>query len=69
MPELFFAPACHWKSIRPGYFSLTWTWTGWSNWFFSGLLGACVMYTSDKSKKNLDLTISTLDDYLARISI
>jgi len=36
---------------------------------FSGLLGACVMYTSDKSPQNLDRTISTLDDYLARISI
>lgn len=31
---------------------------------FSGLLGACVMYTSDKSRKNLDLTINTLMEYL-----
>ncbi len=36
---------------------------------FSGLLGACVMYTSDKSVKNLDLTISTIDEYLAGICI
>ncbi len=34
---------------------------------FAGLLGACVMYTSDKSKQNLDLTINTLTDYLTRI--
>ncbi len=36
---------------------------------FSGLLGACVMYTSDKSVKNLGLTISTIDEYLAGICI
>lgn len=36
---------------------------------FSGLLGACVMYTSDKSKKNLALTISTLDNYLFQIRV
>ncbi|MDX2511179.1 MAG: hypothetical protein QNK25_03940 [Desulfobacterales bacterium] len=34
---------------------------------FSGLLGACVMYTSDKSKENLDITINTLIDYLDQI--
>lgn len=34
---------------------------------FSGLLGACVIYTADKSKENLDRTISTLIDYLTRI--
>ncbi len=31
---------------------------------FSGLLGACVMYTSDKSKENLSLTINALIDYI-----
>jgi TetR/AcrR family transcriptional regulator, transcriptional repressor for nem operon len=31
---------------------------------FSGLLGACVMYTSDKSKENLDRTIGTLVEYV-----
>jgi len=36
---------------------------------FSGLLGACVMYTSDKSQKNLDLTISTLDEYLVQLKV
>lgn len=35
---------------------------------FSGLLGACVMYTSDKSGKNLDLTIGALIDHLSAIS-
>jgi TetR/AcrR family transcriptional repressor of nem operon len=34
---------------------------------FAGLLGACVMYTSDKSEQNLNLTISTLEDYLTQI--
>ena len=31
---------------------------------FSGLLGACVMYTSDKSVENLNRTIDTLIDHL-----
>jgi TetR/AcrR family transcriptional repressor of nem operon len=31
---------------------------------FSGLLGACVMYTSDRSKKRLDSTIVSLISYL-----
>jgi AcrR family transcriptional regulator len=31
---------------------------------FSGLLGACVMYTSDKSQQNLDRTIRTLIEYV-----
>ncbi len=31
---------------------------------FSGLLGACVMYTSDKSRQHLDATISALMSYL-----
>ena len=35
---------------------------------FSGLLGACVLYTSDKSKQNLDMTISALVDYLDQIT-
>ena len=35
---------------------------------FSGLLGACVMYTSDKSRDNLDLTIGALIGHLAAIS-
>lgn len=35
---------------------------------FSSLLGACVMYTSDKSLHNLSLTIDSLIDYLTRIS-
>jgi len=35
---------------------------------FSGLLGACVLYTSDKSRTNLDLTIGALIDHLSRIS-
>lgn len=36
---------------------------------FSGLLGACVMYTSDKSKQNLDRTIRTLIDYVDLICL
>jgi TetR/AcrR family transcriptional repressor of nem operon len=36
---------------------------------FAGLLGACVMYTSDKSKQNLDLTISALVAYLDDICV
>jgi AcrR family transcriptional regulator len=35
---------------------------------FSGLLGACVSYTSDKSKENLDHTIQGLIDFLTMIS-
>ena len=35
---------------------------------FSSLLGACVLYTSDKSRRNLNLTINSMIDYLTRIS-
>ena len=35
---------------------------------FSGILGACVSYTSDKSKENLDHTINGLIDFLTMIS-
>lgn len=35
-----------------------------TNLVFSGLLGACVMYTSDKSKENLNSTISSLISYI-----
>jgi TetR/AcrR family transcriptional regulator, transcriptional repressor for nem operon len=35
---------------------------------FSGILGACVSYTSDKSKQNLDHTINGLIDFLTMIS-
>jgi AcrR family transcriptional regulator len=35
---------------------------------FSGLLGACVMYTSDKSEENLHYTIESLINQLAQIS-
>jgi TetR/AcrR family transcriptional repressor of nem operon len=35
-----------------------------SNMIFSGLLGACVLYTSDKSKKRLNSTINSLIAYL-----
>ncbi|MFA5321314.1 MAG: TetR/AcrR family transcriptional regulator [Smithella sp.] len=38
-----------------------------SNMIFSGLLGACVLYTSDKSKKRLNSTITSLISYLQRI--
>lgn len=34
---------------------------------FSGLLGACVLYKADKSKANLESTISTLIDYIEGI--
>jgi TetR/AcrR family transcriptional regulator, transcriptional repressor for nem operon len=34
-----------------------------TNMVFSGLLGSCVMYTSDKSKKNLNRAISSLIAY------
>ncbi|MHB9074985.1 MAG: TetR/AcrR family transcriptional regulator [Desulfobaccales bacterium] len=36
---------------------------------FSGILGACVAYTSDKSKENLDNTIKGLIDFLTMISL
>jgi hypothetical protein len=35
---------------------------------FSGVLGACVSYTADKSKENLDHTINGLIDFLTMIS-
>jgi TetR/AcrR family transcriptional regulator, transcriptional repressor for nem operon len=35
---------------------------------FSGILGACVSYTADKSKENLDHTINGLIDFLTMIS-
>jgi TetR/AcrR family transcriptional repressor of nem operon len=35
---------------------------------FSGLLGACVMYTSDKSRDNLFLTIGALIEHLNAMS-
>jgi TetR/AcrR family transcriptional regulator, transcriptional repressor for nem operon len=35
---------------------------------FSGILGACVAYTADKSKENLDHTINGLIDFLTMIS-
>jgi TetR/AcrR family transcriptional regulator, transcriptional repressor for nem operon len=35
-----------------------------ANMIFSGLLGACVLYTSDKSGKRLDSTIVSLISYL-----
>ena len=38
-----------------------------SNMIFSGLLGACVLYTSDKSKKRLNSTITSLIAYLQSI--
>ena len=38
-----------------------------SNMIFSGLLGACVLYTSDKSKKRLNSTITSLILYLQSI--
>lgn len=34
---------------------------------YSGLLVACVMYASDKSFQNLDMTIRTLLGYLTKI--
>jgi TetR/AcrR family transcriptional repressor of nem operon len=36
---------------------------------FAGLLGACVLYTSDKSRQNLDLTIGALVSYLDDICL
>ncbi|HOO73172.1 MAG TPA: TetR/AcrR family transcriptional regulator [Spirochaetota bacterium] len=38
-----------------------------TNMIFSGLLGACVLYTSDKSSKRLDSTITSLISYLRSI--
>jgi hypothetical protein len=35
---------------------------------FSGILGASVMFISDKSMTTLDLNISALCDYLTRIT-
>jgi len=40
-----------------------------SNMIFSGLLGACVLYTSDKSKKQLNSTITSLISYLRSIDL
>jgi hypothetical protein len=40
-----------------------------SNMIFSGLLGACVLYTSDKSKKQLNSTIASLISYLHSIDL
>jgi TetR/AcrR family transcriptional regulator, transcriptional repressor for nem operon len=40
-----------------------------SNMIFSGLLGACVLYTSDKAKKRLDSTIKSLILYLHSMDI
>jgi hypothetical protein len=37
---------------------------GVSNMVFSGLLGACVLYTSDKSMKRLNSTITSLITFL-----
>jgi len=39
-----------------------------TNLVFSGLLGACVMYTSDKSKKNLNAAISSLNSYINNLA-
>jgi TetR/AcrR family transcriptional regulator, transcriptional repressor for nem operon len=39
-----------------------------TNLVFSGLLGACVMYTSDKSVGNLDTTISSLISYVQNLA-
>jgi hypothetical protein len=36
---------------------------------FSGLLGACVTYISDKSRENLDRNIQGLTAYLSMISV
>lgn len=40
-----------------------------TNLIVSGLLGACVLYTSDKSKERLDSTVVTLVSYLKSIDI
>jgi hypothetical protein len=39
-----------------------------TNLVFSGLLGACVMYTSDKSAKNLNAAISSLNAYISNLA-
>jgi TetR/AcrR family transcriptional repressor of nem operon len=39
-----------------------------TNLVFSGLLGACVMYTSDKTKKNLNAAISSLNAYINNLA-
>jgi len=36
---------------------------------FSGLLGACVLYKSDKSQRNLDMAIGARIDHLSRIAV
>lgn len=36
---------------------------------FSGLLGACIMYTADKSKANLDSSIGSLCSYVKSLTI
>lgn len=38
-----------------------------TNLVFTGLLGACVMYTSDKSIHNLDAAISSLITYIQNL--
>jgi AcrR family transcriptional regulator len=40
-----------------------------SNMIFSGLLGACVLYTSDKARKRLDSAIKSLILYLHSIDL
>ncbi len=40
-----------------------------SDLLLSGLLGTCVVYTSDKSKKRLDSTIGSLISYLKNMEI
>lgn len=40
-----------------------------TNLVFSGLLGACVMYTSDKSRKNLNATISSLISHIKNLDL
>jgi TetR/AcrR family transcriptional repressor of nem operon len=40
-----------------------------TNLVFSSLLGACVMYTSDKSSKNLNSTISSLISYIHSMDV
>lgn len=40
-----------------------------SNMILSGLLGACVLYTSDKSKRRLNSTITSLISYLQSLDV
>jgi TetR/AcrR family transcriptional regulator, transcriptional repressor for nem operon len=40
-----------------------------TNLIFSSLLGACVVYTSDKSAKNLNSTISSLISYVKSLDV